>query len=405
MVDSDCPKAGNAVFVVQYFMTSAGSYALSLANSDMSFAIGPWTLNVMPSSTCAALSPVTVIQTFTAGEAVIFTIHCVDAYSTSRPCTDVPSQVIFVQQRGGACLSSGSCFSDASFLFSSKGNSSAYEANLDPISVSSILYDSISFASPGSSGLLATFYDGAALFASGTRVVFTHSLSTGFRFGLASNLNNAEFQQGAANSFAIRFSGLFMRGSSMSSILTHSRSNVASESIKIVIGGTVVLNSPAGSGGESQTFSLSQFEKGIWFDFVLEYSASNFAVDRSNSLKFASGVIVPSDFFAVPIHFSGSPYTMSVSPSSSNPKFWLSKGQNALQTVFPLTQDIVYISNMDPIRNMTVFVTPRDQFGNALQNFPDKHVFYLGKRVLGQELPYVSEAVLPGFFKILLSVV
>ena len=227
----------------------------------------------------------------------------------------------------------------------------------------------------------------------------------GFRFGLASNLNNAEFQQGAANSFAIRFSGLFMRGSSMSSILTHSRSNVASESIKIVIGGTVVLNSPAGSGGESQTFSLSQFEKGIWFDFFLEYSASNFAVDRSNSLKFASGVIVPSDFFAVPIHFSGSPYTMSVSPSSSNPKFWLSKGQNALQTVFPLTQDIVYISNMDPIRNMTVFVTPRDQFGNALQNFPDKHVFYLGKRVLGQELPYVSEAVLPGFFKILLSVV
>ena len=56
------------------------------------------------------------------------------------------------------------------------------------------------------------------------------------------------------------------------------------------------------------------------------------------------------------------------------------------------------------LRNMTVFVSPRDQYGNVLPRFPDRHFFYLGSRVLGTELPYVSEAFSDETFKIIFKV-
>jgi hypothetical protein len=188
--------------------------------------------------------------------------------------------------------------------------------------------------------------------------------------------------------------------------LTHWRSDVASESIKIVIGGVVLVNSPAGTGNASQTFSLTRFEKGAWLEFFLEYSASNPGAARSNSLEVSSGVFAPSRCFATLVHYSGSPFALSVLPHASNPKAWGSQGQSLLQTVSPDNMDLSKNrERSEIIRPMTVFLNPRDYFGNILPTFPDEHYFHLGSKFTGSEIPFVSEAVSPETFKIVLSVV
>jgi hypothetical protein len=63
------------------------------------------------------------------------------------------------------------------------------------------------------------------------------------------------------------------------------------------------------------------------------------------------------------------------------------------------------MNNGRRIRNMTVYVSPKDHFGNIFLKFPDQHFFYLGSIVSGLELPFASEAVNIDTFKIVFSVV
>jgi hypothetical protein len=287
--------------------------------------------------------------------------------------------------------------------FTTFDNSDSHEAFFESLSVTSTFYNYVSVLSAGSSGLISTFYNGASLFGSGDRTILNHPLNSGFNFQLQLHSRNADFGQGVSNPFAIRFAGFFIRECDS---LTHLRSDITSESIKIVIGGVVLLNSPAGTGNASQTFSLVRFEKGVWLEFFLEYSASNPGAARSNSLEVSSGVFVPSRCFATFVHYSGSPFALAVLPHASNPKAWSSQGHSLLQTVS--TDNMLLSKNREwseIIRPMTVFLNPRDYFGNILPTFPDEHYFYLGSKITGSEIPYVSEAVTPETFKIVLSVV
>jgi hypothetical protein len=403
MSDTGCPGFGSSALIVQHLITSSGVYSLFLSAMDSSLFLGPWSLIVRPSSFCISRSAVTLATLITAGQSVQFTVRCFDSYSNIRSCSTMSPQSALIQHRGGNCIISGSCIQDLSHYFTTFDSSDSHEAFFASVSVTSTSYNSVSVLSAGLSGLISTFYNGASLFGSGDRTVLNHPLNSGFNFMLQMHSRNSDFGQGVSNPFAIKFAGFFMREWES---LTHRRYDNASESIKIVIGGVVLLNSPAGTGNSSQTFSLSQFAKGVWLEFFLEYSASNPGAARSNSLEISSGVFVPSRCFATFVHYGGSPFALSVLPHASNPKAWSSQGQSLLQTVFPDNTDLSKNrERSEIIRPMTLFLNPRDYFGNILPTFPDEHYFYLGSKVIGTEIPYVSEAVSLETFKIVLSVV
>jgi hypothetical protein len=404
--DDRCPLVGQSYFVAEYLVTRAGSYRFFAVDSSSSLVMGPWSLIVYPSAFCSSRSSVVFNDLVSAGQSVHFTVRSVDAYYNVRSFSNFHDTVILFRQSASSCFTVPCIIDSSQFVHPMFDSDSSIEAIFYSNPVTSTGYDSVSVLSIQSFGLLATFYDGANLFESThTKFIPSLPLSHGFNFHLTSNSRNVEFGQDLVSPFATRFCGLFIRHSAMMSSLTHSRANPAFESIKIVIGGITVLDSPAGSGAASQTFSLIQFPIGLWLDFLLEYSAANVAIARTNSLSISSGMYAPSDIFASPFHFRGSPFFLSVAPSLSDPKSWRSEGHNLLQAVSPSHAELSYHRKGAQFRNMTVVLSPRDRYGNMLLSFPDLHFFYLGTLVQGEELPFAVETHSYGHYRAELSLV